>query len=596
MLVVLWAVALLAPSRVHSPEGLTKRIQEVANRTEELVLHLQSMRSVHTNHVPFAVEGQSTQPQTDALLLRIDAMQGDIDMNEQEITALQKSEVAMRRHINTATLTPTETSLFKRTRNNTALFMHDYTRTAQSISGIALEMTRTDYINEEILTAMSQMVALIRARAEVEKTLVEKIPPTYDLGPTPSQIKHSKDQLADTEVRVGLLKRLTAEKRVQIEALQWRVKLNRIRDNSTFATQALQTSADLAATAASNQTDSLVDEIIGVLRTRVLNAQNTFGSSPAVMLSSGVVAENSTGSTEDSSNVTSTSGCADCAFRPHGKGNFLEASVPFSKDLKQLSFMTWIQLTRERDSFVLFDISPPVDQGFTLVMQNCTHMTLNLVHSTKSIALPPKLCDFSTWHQFAVSWDSTGGEVAIFVDGKFRWRSWGVGAGATIPQGSLVRIGAGQKHGLRDLDLVGFDGVLRHTIVVSGVVAPVDIVEFSLDAGYHGGDPYLSWPMTQCEGSLVESNGTIQINATTAGGEWVKVETNENGVPRAPWVWEVPMVIDCSDPMDPSALFDPSTLQGPQGLRPLPKYPPRDPLVVPPAPNPYALPAAAATN
>jgi len=301
-----------------------------------------------------------------------------------------------------------------------------------------------------------------------------------------------------------------------------------------------------------------------------------------------------------SSNATSTSNgtvvessCSECAFRPLGEGNYLESSSPFPNPIRHISFATWIQLTRANDTFVVFDLSALGESGLSLVLRNCSYLTISMQGDVKDVLTTPQLCDFKAWHQIVLSWDNMGGEVALFLDGKFRSRSWGLGAGKTIAHGAFLRVGAKQKHdllGFQDIQS-GFDGILRHTLIIDGVITPVQIVEYSEKAKYFGRLPHVSWALSQCAGNAVVGEGSMSINATTAGGEWVKVETNDEGVPRAPWVWEIPASVDCTDPVHPQIDYGHGVV-GPQGLTPLNPidYPARDAKTV--LPNPYRLPAA----
>ena len=88
MIVMLWAVVLLAPSKVLSPGGLEKTIQEVSNRTEDLVASLQRMRLMHSEVPPLGVQNM-TRASNAKLAARVSSLENEIEGNDRELSHLE---------------------------------------------------------------------------------------------------------------------------------------------------------------------------------------------------------------------------------------------------------------------------------------------------------------------------------------------------------------------------------------------------------------------------------------------------------------------------------------------------------------------------
>eukprot|EP00301_Raphidiophrys_heterophryoidea_P009874 c14886_g1_i1.p1 GENE.c14886_g1_i1~~c14886_g1_i1.p1 ORF type:complete len:636 (-),score=165.83 c14886_g1_i1:107-2014(-) len=266
----------------------------------------------------------------------------------------------------------------------------------------------------------------------------------------------------------------------------------------------------------------------------------------------------------------------------------ITSSAPLAFGTSSLSFAVFLRSSRQQKDAVLFSMSDSTrmltkaasssaaaatptyegpDFSYMVVASSNGSLIQVVINGNPTVVaeLPGTGVFDSEWHVVVVTWAAQGGEVSCFVDGLFRSRHWGVGVQLALKPGGSMVLGNLPPHWGQSDALQGYIGEMRDAMVVLGTLGPQDVVDFSHRRSYNKRSPFVHWNLDQQEGNSIVDSGSLNVNATTYGGAWIGVLT-QDGLPVTEFTTVSPS-ITCSATLSNDDLTVLRTiLQGPQGI------------------------------
>jgi hypothetical protein len=354
------------------------------------------------------------------------------------------------------------------------------------------------------------------ARVEIESRIAKSLPVSTNLNQTRAAIQSLETNAQKSTSDIRELQSQLVAIRGQIESYNLQIKSQQLRHNHTQSV--LQSIGAVEESARQELNSRTLDlQRIADLMTTASELRNVTSLIPDVETTPTVA------NTEEST-------CDHYAFGFDDETSLISSPV-IRVGFNSFSIAMWFQKQSEIESFVLFDISPLLGDGVYFGVQNCSTLTLNFLGKQTLLTHVPNLCDAPVWHSLVFTWNSIGGEVVVFIDGKFKLRKWGIGAQKAIPADTVLTIGNFQNHSPHKFvrkhflsaqlnfiiffffffppplicclgyyeqeGLAEFSGAIRDVVVVQGIFSPIEVLSFSMRRKYIGSAPYIHWPLDQ---------------------------------------------------------------------------------------------------